>query len=1726
MKTRLLKCFWMYGFAMVLLLMFSLNAKAASTQSVGTWDEFMRALSDTSVSTIELTGSIEYLRSQEEPLVLPAGITINGNNHSITTATAGIILNGDATLKNLNFSQITFPRNVIVLNGHSLTLENFNTSGSSVEMDVFCGNITDTTTGTFTTGSHGKLTISGTTNLQNIYAGNFSDSKGSNTSTNPNPVTVTVASDTTGAIQGFYGCGGAEPVSGGDGDRIEASVSSYPTTGEVTLNITSSTSKCISVINGRTGDTTAAKLNYTGTSSYERNYLLYGIGDIQVQAGQLSLEDESNFLDDSKSVTVAPGAAIYFASVLNDITLKDFNGGGGLVLGKSQSLTITGNVTGQTQVGINYLSFPDSANEGVDYIIAPNAAQDAFTFNSAGSGLVPTYDNGVWKVTSTSNPGADSGDPEEDMPIVRSFSLTDQAFENNTDTLIVTATFTFADEEVNFIEIVPFDISVNGTLCSKQKDGFGDYIYTYTGAEEVLTITPINGEFYITKSDYSLLNNDIRYTFSVTVPSQVTESQTPISQSCTLTIGTPTVTPDPPVQDKIKVEVPSANSGLVYNKQEQAGVTENEGYTLQNHKATSAGEYRAVASLKDGYEWSDGSTTDKEIPWTISPLDLTIAGATITEKYYDGTKTATVTNVTLKAMNDSLYEGVVTATGEFDTAQAGANKDVTILVAFNDSNYRLQTKTYTTKGTIKKLVTSNVTSNDVLYLTNDVKKTYTYELEPLLAYVGGPTELGNVTYTVESISLGDFYNETLESYTINGTTLTLPTQKTQGTVGGSAGQIKIKLTGDNFEAFSVTIPTQIVTKAVPEGEPILSKTTLAYGEALKNISLSGSMTYQGRTVAGSFTWKEAEKSQIEAGTIAAVWVFTPTDTTTYQTISGTASVIVKKATPTGTPSYTKITTEGKTLKDAKLLVGTISVPGTITWEQAETTQVELKKAYRWVFVPTDSANYESISGMLIPFEEKEVTLIKVSVPKATTGLVYNKSSQVGVVETEGITLTVNSAIQAGNYTAIATLKEGYVWEDGSSGKKEISWEIAPMKLKITDVVIEDKEYDGTKMAVVTSVSLKDSEQKLYDGKTTVVAEFENASAGTDKKVTASIVVDDANYILEEDIFITKASIKKLATKSTVANEALLLTNNVANTYTYSLNSLIQSQEFQVPISLNEVTYRIKRVEVPKFYDASKEEAEIKEGILYLPTQKAQGTIGDVAGIIEVEVIGENFEPFIAAIFSKITDKKIPQGKIALSKSSLEYNETLSVITISGAMTYEGAAVKGAFTWKEAEVVQDKAGQLVATWYFTPEDTTTYQTITGTASVIVKKGIPTGSPSYTEIKTQGKTLKDASLTLGSLSVPGTVVWEMNENTVVEMDKSYQWKFIPTDSANYESRVGGIVVFKKPTPTTPSNQGNESGSSQGGTNNGVNGGNNNTGSSNNSSSGSSSDSSTTTSATQTPQNSGAGNSPTTQTINPNITPVTATSNKASATKKTTVPSKTKTNTQKTQKESSKEDLWNDLKVAVNKEFGEEDITKELIEKGYTSASEIIEILFQELLKESVNLQRDNSQLYDMSVQYTPDNGITWVDAEEEQYPEEGLVKVRIKVPENTNHATHIYYVAHMFAKNGFGNTAGEVELPEVYKIKNEKGEECIEFTLTGCSPVLVAWEEVGEEPFVLKEEDTVEEVEEFSVAQDQVAIQTEPKEGPNKLLVIGLISFIVVVIVGIVITISKKSYDEEE
>lgn len=858
------------------------RVSAAGTTSVSTYEAFKQALNDSTVSVINVTANLSYLGGQDEPLVIPNSVTINGEGYYLNTGDAGIVLGADVVINGLDIQLSNFARNCIILNGHSLTLNNVDAAGGTPNVDIFCGELKDYTGQNVTAGSHSILTVTGsTTGIHSIYAGSFSDSKGSNPTGYANPVTVNINSNNSGIINAFYGHGGNEPSAAGNGNAIEGSADTYPVAGTVTINITSTAQPITDKIYAKTGSSTAAKVVYNGHADYSKTFTFDNAGEIVVQSGHLNIGSGSTFLDDSQSLSVNSGAYLYLNSLGNSLIFQNFTGGGSLILGTQQGLMFMGTVTGKTDVSLNFPNFPDNPVENVAYITAGTATSaDAFTFNVGASytGVLPTFQNGVLKIHDTSSGG------DSTVVLVDDFTLTNATAASGDVTASLPLSVIFNTASVSSdAENIPFAVSVNGTKCTVDSSSGW---FTYSTSEYELFV---NVDQLVIQTVGDGTFTDTTLTIELTVPQTNSGTGASITKAATLTIGSGGVTP-PPAAD-ITVAVPTAVSDLVYTGQVQTGVNSITGVTLTGHTGTNATSYMATAVPNTGYAWEDGTKTPKQIPWEIAPKPLTVSSLVLKEKEYDGTTAVQVQSITFSDGSQSNITIDCSTDASYTTNSVGTGKTANVTVTLNNTNYVLPQPTTVATGNIIKRTVSMTQAPAGLAFTLGTAKEYEYSLSQLTA--GYQVSLGTLTYTVKSVSLGSYYNESVKKAYVDGALLKVPIQNTVPASYADTGTIVIAVSGENVNTFERTITCTINAPGTPPA----------------------------------------------------------------------------KVTPTGSPTYTTVTSSGKTLANVSLAKGTIKVDGSVVWELPTTTVITKNTSYRWIFIPTDESKYERLTGSVVLYKE-------------------------------------------------------------------------------------------------------------------------------------------------------------------------------------------------------------------------------------------------------------------------------------------------------------------------------------------------------------------------------------------------------------------------------------------------------------------------------------------------------------------------------------------------------------------------------------------------------------------------------------------------------------------------------------------------------------------------------------------------------------------------------------
>lgn len=198
--------------------------------------------------------------------------------------------------------------------------------------------------------------------------------------------------------------------------------------------------------------------------------------------------------------------------------------------------------------------------------------------------------------------------------------------------------------------------------------------------------------------------------------------------------------------------------------------------------------------------------------------------------------------------------------------------------------------------------------------------------------------------------------------TMTGNALSFTFKNSEGNVGKTA-EILVTVTSTNYKDYTIPVRVTVVDKYVP----VLDVKNLfgTYnGQQVPASVITGTATYNGEPVEGTWSWTSG--APINAGTHTVSVTFTPKDTDTYTEATSTIMIYISKATPTGAPKYTAINTSGKTLADAGLTTegSTFSVPGTVAWNDPTDTEVKANTSYQWTFTPTDTDNYNTVTGSI------------------------------------------------------------------------------------------------------------------------------------------------------------------------------------------------------------------------------------------------------------------------------------------------------------------------------------------------------------------------------------------------------------------------------------------------------------------------------------------------------------------------------------------------------------------------------------------------------------------------------------------------------------------------------------------------------------------------------------------------------------------------------------------
>ena len=793
---------------------------------------------------------------------------------------------------------------------------------------------------------------------------------------------------------------------------------------------------------------------------------------------------------------------------------------------------------------------------------------------------------------------------------------------------------------------------------------------------------------------------------------------TPDSEEYATVTDTATVEVAPKSIEGAVITLESAD--LEYNAAEQSpkitGValekwTENITYRIvSGNTATNVND-----SLTLTIEGTGNYTGTATVEWRITPKTVT---PTIEVEPCTYTGDALEPAVTLKDGDAVIPAGEYTAAYSNNT-NAGVGQ---VTITNNDGgNYVIQGSTQDfpiNKATAPAAETGSLT------ITNGLRTTYSLDLSALLPKLTAPCDYGTITYDRKvdtNLGVGSFIT------LVDGKTgeLTLDANRS-GTGEGQFGTITVTISTSNYQDITLTVNAIAKNRITPTGTPTLSKNAITYGDALNTIALSGKLhdNVNNVDVDGTFEWVDGTHIPVVGnGTYAAEWIFEPTDTEKYLTVSGRSNITVEKAQPYGKVSMAGYT-YGKTPSTPTLTDRTGDLNAQVTYRYAaadsgsvQTWDISNPPAlnagtYRMYASIGDTDNYYGFEAVYCEFV----------VAKATP------------------TYTVPTGLTAkyGQTLADVTLPDGWSWMDSSESVGGASTAAKTFQAKFTPK--DTKNYN-----TVENIELEVTVNKADGGNLKTVELEQKYTDASDHTYTP----DWAGLPAGQDwTFSSEASI------------------------------VLSKQDFAADGSL--LTYAI-----------------------------SGGKAGDKI-TITLKASCDNYEDFTITLNVTLTEKDDQKPLTITGAGSVVYGQTLTLTTTGGSgtgtVTYRidtDASTGEATIDPETGVLTPvKVGSVSV--IATKAGDNDYNDVTSAPFVLmIKPATPTGEPNYTKITTSGKTLKDAALTTkGSTLNPsdGKLEWvddkgePLPDDTTVKANTTYKWRFTPDDD-NYTTLTGEVELYHK-------------------------------------------------------------------------------------------------------------------------------------------------------------------------------------------------------------------------------------------------------------------------------------------------------------------------------------------
>jgi hypothetical protein len=487
--------------------------------------------------------------------------------------------------------------------------------------------------------------------------------------------------------------------------------------------------------------------------------------------------------------------------------------------------------------------------------------------------------------------------------------------------------------------------------------------------------------------------------------------------------------------------------------------------------------------------------------------------------------------------------------------------------------------------------------------------------------------------------------------------------------------------------------TLVVAKLTPSVTAWPTAAALVYGQKLSSAALTGGAA----SVPGAFAF--ASPSAVPAvGTAEQSAVFTPTDATDYNAVTGTVSVTVNKASPSVTawPTAAAIT-YGQALSASSLSGGSASVGGTFAFTSPGTVPGAGTYAASVTFTPSDTVRYSAAAGSVAVAVSKAYQSITLE-PLVTNSIPLNQfTNPIPVVASASSGLDVTVALDEGS---AASLVSNALVNIGQSGTVSIRLnQSGNENYYAADEVAAS--FDVTKINQ-TLVFAPVADQIATNPPVTLSA---SASSG----LAASFAVLSGPATMAGDVLTLTGAGRVTVQASQPGNDAYNAAASTNRSFLVTAVTPVITWNELTPMTYGDSAVALTAVSssgLTLAYRSSDESvATVSDGVL---TVRGVGTC-----VITAVDAGNAF--YLSAETSRTltVTAGTPDVSSWPSATPLVHGEALATSSLSGGAT----SVAGSFSFTDPTKTPDigTAGEGVV---FTPTDTNNYQRVSGEIPVTV------------------------------------------------------------------------------------------------------------------------------------------------------------------------------------------------------------------------------------------------------------------------------------------------------------------------------------------------------------------------------------------------------------------------